>query len=194
MSLHVVTGPMFAGKSTFIMNKLSEDLNVSKKTSTPKKVLYINHVIDTRSEEQVSTHNSVLKTSPEFERIKSNTLDRDAVLRTTGVDIYEYDSIAIDECQFFRNLVSSVKDLIERGKTVYCSSLDGTSEMIRFGDISELLHLSDTFVKITAICEECMREGRRVSAPFTRCKVKKSDTILISGSQDYESVCREHHL
>ena len=78
--LHIIIGPMFSGKTTFL----------SKIVNT--KSIYINHTFDIRGEIFYSHDSSVLIKNG----IKTDTLKDE--------DILDYDVIAIDESQFFTNI------------------------------------------------------------------------------------------
>ena len=94
-----------------------------------------------------------------------------------------YDVIAIDEGQFYDDLVETVRFILSKGKTVLISALDGDFQQKPFGHTLELVRsafgvsrviytwvsnlrqvpLSDTLVKLRAICPLCNEE-----ASFTR--------------------------
>jgi thymidine kinase len=203
--LHVFVGPMFSGKTTELMRKISEyadcinslQSDVSGLSSVCKvKPLLINHGSDTRDKTSViSSHSS------QFKGISANVV---SIYATTlaDVDVSKYTVIGIDECQFFKDLLPTILLWVEAGKHVYCAGLDGTFESKPFGQSHLLVSLSDTFVKKNAICHVCIKErtgtvnvitpGMLVSAPFT-AKTGNLDTKIEVGSKDiYLPLCRRH--
>lgn len=182
MSLEIYVGPMFSGKTSTLINELNclHDLNF--------KVLLIGHSIDTRSDQAYSTHNSLIKGLNIFEQIKTNFLMN---ILDKALD---YEVIGIDEAQFFDStIVKFVKILLDKNKKVFVSSLDGTSQMDKFGYTLDLIPLADTIKKLTAKCVDCLNEGKLVDAPFTK-KISENDSIIDVGTSDkYKAVCRLHH-
>jgi thymidine kinase len=82
MSLKIIMGNMFSGKTSELIRRLKRYRVIGKK------ILVINSKKDTRASEDVlRTHDNV-----RFDCIKTNTLD--------DVDFSDVDVIAIDEAQF----------------------------------------------------------------------------------------------
>ena len=67
----------------------------------------------------------------------------------------ETDVFGIDEGQFYPDLVEGVESFLRRDKIVIISALDGDFERKPFGQIPELIPLSDDIVKLRAICMRC---------------------------------------
>ena len=89
--LHIIMGPMFSGKSTKLINEINT-LKMYKKN-----ILIINSNKDTRVQHNfIKTHNNI-----QYKAIKLNDLDETKVLSI----IQKYDTICIDEAQFFSNLI-----------------------------------------------------------------------------------------
>lgn len=189
-SLHVYPGPMASGKTTKVIDEL-----VKISMVTRKKVLFINHGDDTRSE-KYSTHCGV-RDATKVESITflslKNLGDIDPVLFS------EYEVIGIDEAQFFPDLYNNVKYWThELGLTVYVSGLDGDSDMNKFGQVSDLSPIADTYEKLKAVCGFCISESgdsQFVPAPFTKYtgKTAKGGQVVVGGLQIYQPSCRKHH-
>jgi thymidine kinase len=193
MSLFVFTGGMFCGKTTKLLQEVGKFSDLSEKN----KALIINNSIDIRNQEHiVSSHSSLYKGL----NGKINVI---SVSSLSDVNVDEYSVIGIDEANFFDDLVPVVKKWLTMKKNIICVGLDGDYKMERFGNISELLPLSDSFIKLTAICSDCLVEilntGENITpfnmtpAPFT-AKIKKNDQLIdIGGNDKYAPVCRKHH-
>lgn len=193
MSLSVYTGPMFSGKTTHMIQEVTRFCDISG-----LKAVVINHELDTRDEENlVSSHSSGYKgLSDKITVIFSQSLEK--------VNVDDYSIIGVDEACFFNDLYVTIEKWLVEGKNIVCAGLDGNYKMQKFGQISELLHLSDKFIKLPSICCKCLEElnirnetvtpYNTVPAPFTRKKcILSSDTIDIGGSDKYLPVCRSHH-
>ena len=175
MSLELVIGPMFSGKST----KLIRKIHLAK--SINKKVLVIKPLIETRyGENKLSSH------SLQYELCQSSS-----TLQTFSNDIMEYDVIVIDEGQFFPDLKQYVLLWVDKyGKDVIVGGLDGDSEKKPFGQILDLIPYSDKCKKLSALCKDC-NDG--TLAIFTRRNIKYEEQVKVGGSESYSAVCRKHY-
>ena len=184
-TLHVITGPMFSGKTTELLNRLY------KYSLCGLKVLYVNSALDNRSFENFSTCNPFLKLCDEISYIKTKTLQERLQ------DIENYDIIGIDEAQFFSDLCVCVLHLAEnKGKVVIVAGLGSTAKREIFGQIIALEPFCDTYEKITAICKVCSKKDGQFQVPaiFTK-KIVQDDTIIdVGGTEKYISVCRKHFI
>lgn len=104
MSLDLIIGPMFSGKTTELIRRLT------KFASVGKKCLYINSSIDTREKNNFSTHNPTITRLNNIESIKIKEFNNNFIK-----DISHYDIIGIDESQLFTsNLKYNVLSLVEQ--------------------------------------------------------------------------------
>jgi len=194
MSLIVYTGPMFSGKTTAMIQEISRYTDISEK----HKALIINHSLDNRdNREIISSHSSTY-------RGLNSKIDILSVDKLFTVNVSGYVVIGIDESNFFNDLYPTVKEWLTSNKHIICVGLDGNYKMEKFGNICDLLHLADKFVKLNAICSVCLQDlmennkvitpFNTVPAPFTkRINNKNTDEIDIGGADKYISVCRKHH-
>ena len=179
--LVLIIGAMFSGKTSTLISELTRyvDLDIP--------VVYINSEDDTRGE-QFSTHNSSLsKISPKFNTIKTKKLH--AIERET---LEKYDVIAIDESQFFSDLLTFVVDWLARGKIIYVAGLDGDIHQKIFGDVVYLIPYATEVRKLNAVCELCLEEKKIISAPFTVRKTDSKEKKVIGGKDIYFPVCTFH--
>lgn len=183
-SLDVIVGPMFSGKTTELIRRLTIFCQVGYS------VLYINSVLDTR-DESFSTHNvSLSTTQAHIDMVKASSI----------AEIFEraktYDIIAIDEAQFFEKLRENVLHLVETlGKKVIVASLDGDHQRRPFGDVHMLLSVCDSVTKLYPICKVCARDKLKRRALFSRRILSQCDAqVLVGAGESYMPVCREHYL
>lgn len=102
-------------------------------------------------------------------------------------DIYkEYDAIAIDEGQFFSDIVEMAEIMANNGKYVIVSGLDGTFERKPFGNILNLVAIAEKVTKLNSICAYCFK-----LAAFSHRTVKSKEVELIGGEDSYKPVCRK---
>lgn len=171
MSLRIIMGNMFSGKTTEMIRRLKRYKVIGKC------VVVINSDKDIRSTEEVlRTHDNVT-----FRCIKTADL---AMVNTDACDV-----VAIDEAQFFTGLKSFVESELAAGKTVLLAGLDGDYKQRKFGNILDCVPLADEVTKLSALCMDCL-DGTR--GPFTKRIVKSTKLELVGGDDMYKAVCRKH--
>jgi len=179
MSLEVVIGPMFSGKSTYALSY------IRRQESIGKKVLVIKPRIDNRysQENVIVTHN--------YEKASCMLWDSNMPLKLTEFDLKHIDCVILDEAQFFIGLKRFVRHLITLfHKNVLIVGLDGDSNQTPFGEILECIPWATTVTKLNALCCKC-KNG--TLAPYTRrIDYDCSSQIDVGGSDKYESVCLKH--
>jgi len=184
MSLHIISAPMFSGKTTNLLFKLSQEVAIYKKA------LYINHSIDTRSENAFSSHNPLLK---DYLNLDGLTMKKYEYLPELN-DILEYDVIGIDEFSFFTNY-QNVLHYVEKGhKKVIITGLLSDYNRQTFGHILDLIPYCDSYTQLYAYCTECAKNGLSVHSLFTHRLVTTTDQIDIGAHDKYIPLCRQHYL
>lgn len=181
MSLQLILGPMFAGKSSELLG------TVRKYEAVGWPVLVLTHAIDTRYAENPA--------------IVSHDADRHPAIATTSLeDIFTYENnlfanaklIIIEEAQFFNRLKQNVLLAVEEcNKDVICVGLDGDAQRQPFGQLLDLIPYCDSVVKKHAFCRRC-----RVPTPalFTYRVTQDERQVLVGGADTYEPLCRKHYL
>jgi len=168
--IQLITGPMFAGKTTELLRRLGRYRLAGRRT------LLIKPQCDTRYTEtsEVVTH----------DRVKRDALSvRD--LRTVLMDIVNhYDVIAVDEVQFFDDCDEVLEDWANAGKVVLAAGLGATFEREVFSNVSRLAAKCEKVDKLSAVCCDCKSEG------FFTYRTNTNLANLIGGSDDYVALCR----
>lgn len=171
MSLVLILGCMFSGKSKALMSKINEWKAIGKKC------IIINHTFDTRCGEEIRTHEGTtcnatkLATLDEFEEWK------------------KYDVIGIDEAQFFPDIVSFVKRFIEHDIQVVCAGLSGDYQRKPFETICGLISLASDIIHKKALCVHCANGNPAI---FSKRLVSVEQRVLTGGVDTYEPVCLVH--
>ncbi|XP_074577242.1 thymidine kinase-like [Curcuma longa] len=177
--IHVITGPMFAGKTTTLLRRVLAEKN------TGRNVAVIKSDKDTRyGLDAIVTHDGAKMPCIALPEL---SLFRDRL----GAEAYnKLDVIGIDEAQFFVDLYNFCCNAADRDrKTVIVAGLDGDYLRRRFGSVLDIIPLADSVTKLTARCELC---GQR--ALFTLRKTGEKQTEVIGGSDIYMPVCRQHYV
>ena len=143
-----------------------------------KRVLYVNHCLDTRCTGMM-THD---RTENDRDVLKVDVL---AKVDPTGFDV-----VAVDEAQFFTDVVDEALRIVDKqDKHLILAGLDGTYDQRAFGTFMQLLPKADRADKLYACCGVC-RDG--TPAPFTKRIVQGENEIMVGGSEQYLAVCRKH--
>lgn len=183
-SLDLIIGPMFSGKSSELIRRLSIF------HSLDFKVLYVNCDLDDRSDQNFSTHSTFITTLPSG--MNSIKLPRNNFSSLTSF-AQEYDLIGIDEAQLFIELFETVMNLVEGcRKKIIVSGLNGDSSRNEFGEILQLIPLCDNIDKLHPYCVICRQNEELTQAIFSKRLVGGNDSqILVGGNDEYIPVCRE---
>ena len=87
-----------------------------------------------------------------------------------------YEVVAIDQGQFYNDIVEFCEDLANLGIIVLVAALDGTFQRKPFGNIINLLPMDEKVIKLTAVCVYCANE-----ASFTQRIIESQEVELIGG-------------
>ena len=169
-TIEIFTGPMFAGKTTGLIDRMVFYSGAGVKT------LLIKHASDTRyAGTAVTTHSGIaLECKPARDVDELHAL----VLEHSEVKV-----VGVDEAQFFtQGIVSWARDLRMRGVTVVLAGLDRESNGNYFGAMPWLLAHADVVHKLAGECEcglKAHQTRRRAMAPEG----------MVGGAERYESLC-----
>lgn len=178
MSLDLVLGPMWAGKSSYILGK------IRRYRAIGWDVLVIVNPLDTRYGTQIlSTHDK-----EQVSALAIGDLKRLETLPAyTSAQL-----LVIEEAQFFQGLYEFVKKAVETDKKhVVCVGLDGDAQRKPFGEILQLIPLCDSVEKIQSLCVGC-KDG--TPALFTHRRGISETQIQVGAEERYEPLCRKHFL
>ncbi|NJE49953.1 MULTISPECIES: thymidine kinase [unclassified Thermococcus] len=183
--LEVITGPMFAGKTSELIKRIERQAYAKRKVA-----LFKPSIDDRYSRSDVVAHNGlryrayVVPTSEEgVERIVELT-------RKEGFDV-----IGIDEVQFFpMGIVDALNELADDGVYVIASGLNLDFKAEPFPVMKELLVRADNIVYLTAVCTVCGRPATRSQRLIDgKPAPRDSPVIMVGGKESYEARCRLHH-
>jgi len=178
--LEIILGNMFSGKSTELIRRFNREKVLNKR------IICVNYYLDNRytNENKMNTHDNNSIDSLKIEKLEY--LLEPEVLKN-------YDSFFIDEGQFFNEIYSIVKLLVDiHNKHVVIAGLDGDSNRNKFGDLISLIPISDTVDKLSAYCNKC-NDG--TYGPFTKKLNDSNNNVIEIGGKDlYIPVCRNHYF
>lgn len=178
MSLEVVVGPMFSGKTSYVYSI------VKRYRSVGVSVVVIKPTSDNRYSvlPEVVTHDGV-----RFECVLTNKNLMELDHEFTRAKV-----IIVEEAQFFDDLELFVRCMVENfGRNVIIVGLDGDYNRKPFGQILQCIPLADKVTKLTALCSNCS-DG--TPALFSHRKVEEGGQVLVGGADKYEPLCRGCYL
>jgi len=173
MSLELLLGPMFAGKSSALLSI------VRRHRALGWSVMVVTHSSDTRygTDPQVVNH----------DQQRCPAIATHALMHL--LESEEYRSarlVVVEESQFFPDLVPFVTKAVDvDGKHVVVVGLDGDAERRPFGRVLDLIPFADRITKLTSFCKLCA-DG--TPAIFTFAKADDAAASAAVGEADRKSV------
>ena len=172
--LHVISGSMFSGKTT-------ELIRICKQyQSIDKKILSVNYYNDRRYDAigNICSHNQEV-----FQTMLSISDLRELL---SHHNIEDFDVIMIDEVQFLKNALQTIKVLVEEmGKIVITSGLDGDYLQQPFGEVCQLIAFADKFTKLNAVCKLTKED-----ASFSKRIIASQSKEFIGADEAYVAASR----
>jgi len=174
--LELIIGPMFSGKSTELIRRIRLYQKINKK------ILVLKPIIDIR-------YKTNMITSHNYDSVECKTINK--LNDISEEEIIKFDTVIIDEGQFFPDLVNTIVKWIDfYNLNIIVGGLDGDFERKPIGQILELIPYADKCKKITSLCNKC-NDGTK--AIYTYRLVESGDKILIGGAESYIPLCRKHY-
>ena len=182
MVLSIIIGPMYSGKSTYLLDKI----NISNENS--ENILVINHKIDIRyNKDKITNHNNISTNCISLSKLNEiyDYSREDNLLMET------IDHIYIDEAQFFTDLEEVVSNLLNTypNLKITCVGLDGDFQQNIFNDgqLLKLIAKAENVIKLSSKCYEC---GDK--AYFTKRTSNDKEQIVVGSNNIYVSACYIH--
>ena len=178
-SIDIITGPMFSGKTTELVRRLTilREAGLS--------VLYIRSSLDTR---KFISHNKTMSV------LEMATCTTDSLM-TSKSYAKVFNVIGIDEAQFFDDLPEFCIEMVEKcGAKIIVSGLNSDFRREKFGKICDLIPLCDNITKLYPFCSIC--SGNKILTPalFSKRIIESVDKVVIGDCQSYIPVCRECYI
>jgi len=184
----VISGPMFAGKSSKLIELAREY------TAQGLQVVAVKPAIDKRySVADIIAHTGA-KMSDVCIPIASVPVDISNMenIQFLPVEFFKkqsMDVIIVDEAQFFTKKGIAMLELLGNiAGTIVFAGLDLDAFGKPFGCMGDLLCKADKVTKLESICAVCQKPSNRTF----RKDVADDRTVVIGGADLYESRCLEH--
>ncbi len=170
--IQLIIGPMFSGKTSELIRR------ISRYSIAQKKCIIIKYVKDTlypltNENKQLRTHDYKIHEAVSTSLL--NELDKSEIIK-------KYDIIGIDEGQFFEDLHSFTQTMCDvYGKIVIIAALSGTFQKKPWDSISNIIPLANKISFFKAVCCRCHKDG----AAFTHRRSSEKEIQVIGGLEKY---------
>lgn len=179
MSLELILGPMFAGKTSALQSIIRRHEALGIKCAVYKPISDKRYGADF----YIYSHDLTKIPARPVKYLSQQQLFEPYT---------ESKLIIVEEGQFFDDLYEFVLKAVERdGKHVVVGGLDGDCFRKPFGQILDLIPLADRVTKLTSLCKMC---GDGTVGLFTFRTTKSKEIVEVGGSEAYMPLCRKHYL
>jgi thymidine kinase len=173
--LILITGPMWSGKTTELLRLFD------RKTRASLKCLLVKHGIDNRyGENLVATHTNIEGYSNKVQALSCESISD----IFTKVTVTDYNSIFIDEIQFFVDKTRCL-EILKHGVDVVVAGLNGDWKQEMFPDMDKLFACASDIRLLTAICGVCKKN----EACYTSKICTTNSQIDVGGADKYVPTC-----
>ncbi len=182
-SITLITGPMFAGKSAWLIKTLQKHFHANDA------LLAVRYAKDTRyAKNAIASHNGTEFLAESAENSNDVKMLIDA---HTDMDVF-----AIDEIQFFdANLVSLLLELRELGVIVYAGGLDLDFLANPWETTTKVSQIADKVLKLHAICTVCHKNNATKTQRLINGTLapKDSPRVVFGNTEMYLPRCDLHY-
>ena len=181
MTLEVIIGPMFSGKTSELIRLVEREVYAKKKGAIFKMAF------DKRySARQVVTHNGLRYGAYTVASSKKGLDKIDELVKTKGLD-----AIGVDEVNFFPEALVGLLDRLADTKRVIACGLNMNFRAEPFPTTMHLAARADRVRYLSAVCVVCGQEATRTQRLIGgKPAPKDSPTIVVGGKEMYEPRCR----
>ena len=185
MSLEILVGPMFAGKSSALLS------TIRRYEALGWNVFVLTHKTDTRYSEApaIASHDRQVRPAHPCAALMP---------MLAHPEYAESKLVVVEEGQFFPDLVEFVKKVVDfHRKHCVVVGLDGDAKRRPFGEMLALIPLADKVEKLTAMCKRC---GDGTPALFSAAisvdaaTAAETGAVCVGAEERYAPMCRRHYL
>lgn len=180
MSLTLILGPMFSGKSSTLLSYERKFQLAKKNYICIKPALDKRYADDDHSYSKIATHDNKFSNGTSIMISSLSDINYE--------DLNKYNAFIIDEVQFIDGIDEFVSYWIFLKKDIICAGLSGDYKMKPFKNISNLLPLADSVQILKSYCSDCGKD-----APFTERTIHDTHQVVIGTEDIYLPKCRYHH-
>ena len=175
MSITLILGPMFGGKTTELFLILKRHVMVGKE------ITLICHESD-KKRNNGKRYIGRSHDGTQMIAISESSLKEDPITLNPGVQV-----IGIDEGQFFGGLLDFCLRWRAKGVHIYVSALNAKADNTSWPEVDRLYPRVDDIIFKQAICITCGTESASRSKNIV--DMKGSNGVMVGGDESYVSIC-----
>ncbi len=182
--LIIITGPMFSGKTSRLIELLEREMLAGRNT------LLFKPEIDKRYDTTYVTTHKGIRLPAIVLPVNDEGVDK---MRNLSENV---DVIGIDEAQFWNHnstLPAIVDELASGRKIVYVAALNKNHLGMPFKTSQEIIARADQVYTLNAVCAKC-GEDATFTQRIMNGKEMFGETIKIGGMESYEPRCRNCYV
>lgn len=182
MTLEVIIGPMFSGKTTELIRLVEREVYARKRAAIFKPSF------DTRySARQVASHSGLRYEAFSIEATRAGVRKIASLADNRYLDV-----IGVDEVNFFPDAIVDVLDSQAEKRKVIACGLNLNFRAEPFKSTMELAARADRVRYLSAVCVRCGAEATRTQRLIGgKPAPRNSPVIVVGGKELYEPRCRE---
>ena len=178
MSIHLISGPMFSGKTKNLLHRL--------KKYEDRDVILIKHSSDARYSvtPTIISHGGEKRAAIILKNLNEITKESNLFLNST--------IFAIDEGQFFTDIIETTQQWAAHGKHVIISSLSSGIFMQPISHIAKLMSKSDKVTILQGTCKSCLGRASFTYrlTPFSEYLEPRDPHFYLGSALEYAPLCR----
>jgi len=181
LTLEVIIGPMFSGKTSELIRLVEREVYAKKKGAIFKASF------DSRySARDVVTHNGLRYDAYSVEATDAGISKISEIADSSSLDV-----VAVDEVNFFPTKIVGVLDRLAYKRRVIASGLNLNFKAEPFASTMELAARADRVRYLSAVCVVCGQEATRTQRLVAgKPAPRDSPVIAVGGKELYEPRCR----
>ena len=185
MTLEVIIGPMFSGKTSELIRLVEREV-YAKKRGAIFKIAF-----DKRySARQVATHNGLRYAAYTVASSNEGIRKIEQVTKANRLD-----AIGVDEVNFFPEAVVDLLDRLADEKRVIACGLNLNFKAEPFQTTMKLAARADRVRYLSAVCVVCGQEATRTQRLIAGMPAPKDSPIIVVGGKElYEPRCRNCYV
>jgi thymidine kinase len=182
LTLEVIIGPMFSGKTSELIRLVEREIYARRKAAIFKPSF------DTRySAKQVASHNGLRYGAYSIAATKVGVSRIASVAASKKLDV-----IGVDEVNFFPEAIVDVLDAQASRRKVIACGLNLNFKAEPFLSTMELAARADRVRYLSAVCVRCGGEATRTQRLVNGKPAPRSSPVIIVGGKElYEPRCRD---
>lgn len=185
MTLEVIIGPMFSGKTSELIRLVEREVYAKRKGAIFK-IAFDNRY----SEKEVVTHNGL-----RYEAYSIASTEQGIARIEQLADSEGLDAVGVDEVNFFPQPVVGLLDRLARRRKVIACGLNLDFRAEPFATTMELAARADRVRYLSAVCVVCGQEATRTQRLTGGKPAPRDSPILVVGGKElYEPRCRRCYV